>query len=109
MSGNQELKQSQKDAPNVKVPTGIKKRRIPVTWERVRELFNYDPESGVVTRRTNVRGGGRTRKGEVVGFYNDQGYLMVSLQGRRYRLHRIIWLLPSGDECHCFADSIPFL
>ncbi len=95
MSGFQELKEDQSSAQSAKTQSGMKKRK-PLTQERVRELFDYDPETGIVTRRVSVAGKGPTRAGDEVGFLNDSGYLMISYQGRRYRLHRIIWMLIWG-------------
>jgi len=61
-----------------------------VTYEYVRQIFNYDPETGVLTRRIK---GGRTPKGAEVG-YIDKKYRhkTVSIFSHNYYLHRIIWL-----------------
>lgn len=75
---------------------GKKKERIPLTHERVRELFDYNPETGIVTRRIDIRGGNQYtchKRGSIVGGINKgSGYLTVKVDGRSYQLHRIIWL-----------------
>ncbi|MGA2636607.1 hypothetical protein [Methylocella sp.] len=52
---------------------------MPLTAARVRELFDYDPESGSLTRL--VRVSQNTRVGDVVGSLK-RGYLVVNIGGR---------------------------
>lgn len=65
-----------------------------ITQEAVRFLFNYDPESGVVSRRVFVNS--RAKEGDTVGFLESNGYLRVRINNRSYMLHRIIWLWMEG-------------
>ena len=65
-----------------------------LTQDRVKELFDYDPESGVVTRKITT--GKRAIKGVVVGSLCSQGYLVVRIDYKQYKLHRIIWLWMTG-------------
>lgn len=64
-----------------------------ITSDLVRELFAYDPLTGIVTRR--VTRCSVAREGSVVGSLGG-GYLIVSIESRRYQLHRIIWLYVHG-------------
>ena len=64
-----------------------------VDQDRVRDLFNYDPESGIVIRRISVAP--NARAGDVVGC-PCHGYLRVTIDNKSYKLHRIIWLWMTG-------------
>lgn len=64
--------------------------------ELVRDLFEYEASTGIVTwknPRTN-----RVKKGERVGTLSDRGYLKVHIEGKDYRLHRLIWLHVTGED-----------
>jgi hypothetical protein len=63
------------------------------TAERVREILNYDPLTGVFTRRVTVRG---ARSGDIAGYRRPDGYFVISIDGAQYRAHRIAWLYVNG-------------
>lgn len=65
-----------------------------VTQARLRELFDYDPETGVFTNR--VRRANRAA-GEVAGGLNALGYVTVAVDGKRYLAHRLAWLYVYGE------------
>lgn len=56
----------------------------------VRRLFNYDPETGVLTWR--VTNSNRARKGSIAGSHDGNGYLQVRFMGKKYRVHRVVFL-----------------
>lgn len=70
-----------------------------LTAERARELLDYDPDTGVLTWRTDRRGGAYA--GDVAGSLKPtvqgQRYLTVMIDGRRYLAHRIAWLIQTGS------------
>lgn len=68
---------------------------LPCT-ETLREFFNYDKKTGVVTRlkRTSQR----TPAGSIVGSKHNKGYIKTSFQGVSYPLARVIWKLVTGFE-----------
>ena len=70
------------------------KSKLPLTQERVRELLNYDPDTGVVTWR--VRTSNRVKVGDPITTLSSKGYIMVGIDGVRYKLHRIIFLYMTG-------------
>lgn len=67
----------------------------PLTAERLRELVNYDPSTGIFTRRIVV---GKTGKvGDVIGHIRPNGRLEVSVEGVIYLAHRVAWLYMTGS------------
>jgi len=66
-----------------------------VTYEQVRQLFDYNPETGWLKRRITTSS--RARKGQIVGTENSDGYLVVNINHTVYYCHRIIWLWMMGD------------
>lgn len=64
-----------------------------VSVDRLRALFVYDPETGIVSRR--IAHFGRPA-GAVVGTLNRGGYLVVSVDRKLLYLHRIALALTTG-------------
>ena len=52
-----------------------------LTQELVIRFFNYEPETGILTRRIS---GKRSRKGDECGCYNAGGYTVVYIDGKQY-------------------------
>jgi hypothetical protein len=70
-----------------------------ITCERLKELLNYDPESGLFTRLTSNY---RWKAGCVVGSFDRSksstaGYVKVFVDGKRYKAHRLAWLYMTGE------------
>jgi len=70
-------------------------KRLPPI-EELRRLFDYDPETGVVTRKVTV--GRRAKKGDVVGNKDALGYLHVEFNGKKLKLHRVCYALYHGRD-----------
>jgi len=69
-----------------------------LTQEIARLLFNYDPETGILTRRIN-RSGNNGKAGEVAGTLSpDSGYLMVRVGKKSRPVHRVIWIWYHGYD-----------
>ena len=67
-----------------------------ITFEKAKELFVYDRETGIIKWRK--RTSNRQRKNLVAGStnFNGDGYTRIQFNGRRYLAHRIAMLLSYG-------------
>ena len=65
-----------------------------LTAERVREIFSYDPEEGVL-RWKIVRQ--HALVGMAAGCKDRAGYLRVNVDRRIYQAHRLAWLYVHGE------------
>ena len=65
--------------------------------ETLREHFSYDPETGVLSLKKSFNHNG-LRVGQPLGYKNTEGYLRFSFKGERYLVHRVIWVLMTGEE-----------
>ena len=75
-----------------------------LTQARLRELFDYDPETGVFVRKLSR--GGKAMLGAAVGNYAGGGYLKVSICKRNEYLHRLAWLFIYGSSPVGVIDHI---
>ena len=67
-----------------------------LTAERVRELFTYDP-AGHLRWRCAAGRWDRYAAGSIAGWLDTStGYWYVEIDGRKYRLHRLVWLHQKG-------------
>lgn len=64
-----------------------------LTATRLRELLDYDHETGIFRWKTN-RGGVCERA--VAGSLRKNGYIMIRIDYRNYRSHRLAWLYMHG-------------
>lgn len=75
-----------------------------VTQERLKELLHYDPETGVFIRRTSVNN--CYKAGEIAGSVNTLGYIVLGVDRRFYKAHRLAWLYMTGDWPASQVDHI---
>lgn len=75
-----------------------------LTAQSLRYWLRYNRRTGVFHRRRdvviNIRRGGfsvRARAGDIAGYVNEQGYVIVGVLGRKYKAHRLAWLYVHGS------------
>jgi len=80
-----------------------------LTQERLKELLEYNPDTGIFIWR-KTRGG--AHKGRVTGRHKCNGYLEIKIDYRLYRAHRLAWLYIYGkfpnnliDHINCVTDD----
>lgn len=70
---------------------------------RLRELFSYDPLTGILTRLTSVP---KAQIGSAAGTVNAHGGLICRVDYRIFHVHRIVWALHYGEEPPPIIDHI---
>lgn len=69
-----------------------------LTQQMVRELVNYNPETGRFTAK---------KTGREIGFkINDLGYIGIWIDGRNVLAHRLAWVYVHGGEWPKIVDHI---
>ena len=61
-----------------------------LTAERVRQLFSYDSDTGLLTWRTGQRAGA------VAGTRVAPGYIRITIDREIYSAHRLVWVYVHG-------------
>lgn len=79
-----------------------------LTAERLREVVDYDPETGTFTRK--IRLAQRHRVGDRADFLvvngTLKGYRRISIDSRRYLAHRCAWLYVHNEWPSLVIDHI---
>ena len=65
--------------------------------DHVRSIFFYDPSEGLLRWRHSAGQGGRIPPGTIAGRMHPEGYRYVTVNGRHYRVSRIVWLYQTGE------------
>lgn len=65
-----------------------------ITQERLKELFNYDSETGLFERLTHR--GGMGAVGRIAGNVQPSGYVRITVDYKKYYAHRLAWLYVYG-------------
>lgn len=66
-----------------------------LTQERLKELLDYDPETGIFTRKTN-QGGRNGHFGATAGTQSRDGYIYIHIDRHKYASHRLAFLWMAG-------------
>lgn len=85
--------------------------RESVTADELRELFSYNPDTGVITR---AKASGRFPAGSIPGSLHRKlraSYWLILVYGRGIYAHRLAWFLhygvwPINDVDHIDGDSL---
>ena len=68
-----------------------------IDYETAKELFDYDPDTGMLTWKVRPSVRSSARIGDVAWTLNNNGYRRVMFRGKSYLAHRIVWLLTHGN------------
>ena len=71
----------------------MKTKQLP-TQERLKEVLNYDHETGVFTWKIS-RG---VKKGTEAGCLTGDGYILIRVDRKLYRASRIAWMYHYGED-----------
>lgn len=75
-----------------------------LTQARLKELFEYDPETGYFTKKSWKGSRGRWTKPIVYGLNGTQRYVQVCVDGGIYLAHRLAFLYMNGSLPAEFVD-----
>lgn len=70
------------------------KARLVLGPDNVREVLDYDPESGHLTWKIDRRSGAQA--GERADVCSGDGYWLITFDGKQYLSHRVAWLHQHG-------------
>lgn len=70
------------------------KNSTTLTQARLKELLNYDPDTGLFIR---LLPSGPSKPGDIAGYKNLHGYVLISVDGIQYYSHRLAWLYMTGN------------
>lgn len=60
-----------------------------LTQARIKKLLHYDPDTGIFTRLVANR---NLKVGSIVGYTAKDHRVMISVDNKNYRAHRLAWL-----------------
>lgn len=74
-----------------------------LTQAELQAQLNYDPETGIFTWKISKRG---TSLNAQAGTINSNGYVIIGLNQKIYRAHRLAWLYIHGEFPKEYLDHI---
>lgn len=83
--------------------------RETINQERIKELFNYNPDTGEFVRTQDRQ---CVKAGDIAGSARFDGYLHIWIDGKHYLSHRLAWMYAYGewpesdiDHINCIKDD----
>ena len=73
--------------------------------QRLHQRLHYDPSTGVFTWKAPEKPG-QNAEGTVAGSHCDKGYLVIGIDRKVYKAHRLAWLYMTGSWPECQIDHI---
>ena len=65
-----------------------------LTQKKLKELLEYNEKTGVF--RWKVYKSSNSQKGDIAGTINKDGYVIIQIDGKRYKAHRLVFLYMIG-------------
>ena len=65
-----------------------------LTIERIRHVFTYDKSTGNLVRNF---GRGKAKKGSFSSCTDKDGYVVIGVDNKIYRAHRLVWFYVNGE------------
>jgi hypothetical protein len=75
-----------------------------ITQEQLKEILHYDECTGVFVRIG--RSTERVKIGDIVGSVNLSGYVIINIDGDKFRAHRLAFLYMTGEFPKNMVDHI---
>ena len=64
-----------------------------LTQEKLKELLDYNPDTGIFIRKVIIKKG---NIGDISGHLHKSGYIVICVNGKHYRAHRLAWFYVYG-------------
>lgn len=80
-------------------------RELP-SIERLRELVEYNPDTGEMFAKTTTGHRGKYKAGRKFEFIDHRGYVTGTLDGVRFYMHRVAFALANNKHPEQFIDHI---
>lgn len=73
-------------------------KELALTQERLKHLLHYNPDNGVfIWRNKPASRSNRIKAGDIAGcIKTDSGYVVINIDGKSYRAHRLAWFYVYG-------------
>lgn len=68
-----------------------------ISYEEANRRFRYNPKTGILTYRIDVKGGAWMKAGDRAGVFTRKGYRVLLIKRRRYPEQDVCWLLHYGE------------
>lgn len=75
-----------------------------LTFERLREVLSYEPDTGLF--RWKIRNGPRIKVGDIAGSKDRKGYIRIQVDRKIYGANRLAWLYTYGELSDMQIDHI---
>ena len=65
-----------------------------LTQEELKRQLHYNPNIGIFRRK--IANSNRVKIGDIAGSKNKRGYIIIKINNKLYRAHRLAWLYTHG-------------